>query len=86
MLTWTWGRTWIGQFLAGLKSLLNNVRWRDIMRPTKLAGVASDGALLSFLLVVDRVTLTVTPTLACCTLDDQLSIFIAVLADRALGK
>ena len=86
MITWTWRRTWICQFLAGLESLLNNVRRRDIVRPAQLAGVAGDGALFGFLLVVDGVTLAVRPALACGALDDQLPVFVAVLTGRAKGQ
>ena len=56
------------------------------MRPAQLAGVAGDGALLGFLLVVDGVTLAVAPTLTSCALDDQLPVFVAVLAGCAEGQ
>jgi hypothetical protein len=56
-------RTRVGQFLAGLKGLLNNVRRLDVGRPTERTRVSGHGALLGILLVHYAVALAVAPAL-----------------------
>ena len=62
------------------------MRWRFISGPAQLTCITGHGTLFSFLLGADGVTLSVAPTLTSVALNDQLAIFVPVLAGRAEGQ
>ena len=59
---------------------------QDVVGPAKLARVPFLGALLRVVFGDDAVAFTVTPALARAALDDELSLFVRLLADGTLTE